>query len=329
MRESEYSQRKVRENMIREPKVSVIMPVYNSVLYIKEAIDSILNQTFKDFELILVEDCSSDGTKAIIEGYKDERIKIIYNSVNKGVAYSRNKALENCKGEYVAIMDHDDISLPTRFEEEVKFLDNNPGYGVVGGRVQFIGSDGELIRGSGIALVNPQYIKATLLFRNVYSNSEVMFRRELLAKNNLRYDENCYGMEDFKFWIKMSKVTNMSNIDSIFLKHRIHGESITQTVSEVNAVERSKKFAELQEYSWKLSGLQIPQEVAQVIHKYVGETTINKLVTREDVKAFYEAMGFFLRQCERCDNYTEIEIYCRKLVTQVIGRVGDFWREEV
>ncbi|MBQ8822672.1 MAG: glycosyltransferase family 2 protein [Lachnospiraceae bacterium] len=315
--------------MIRQPKVSVIMPVYNSVKYIKEAIDSILNQTFKDFELILVEDCSNDGTKAIIEGYKDERIKIIYNFENKGVAYSRNEALEHCKGEYVAIMDHDDISLPTRFEEEVDFLDKNPDYGVVGGRVQFIGANGEFIKGSGTALVNPQYIKANLLFRNVFCNSEVMFRRDLVRENNLCYDESCYGMEDFKFWIKMSKITKMSNIDSVFLKHRIHGGSITQTVSEKNTVERRRKFAELQEYSWKLSGLQIPQDIAQTIHKYVGESAVGMVVTKEQIEEFYNALRFFLKQCRKCDNYVEIEIYCRSLMTQIIGKAGDFWKDEV
>ena len=305
------------------------MPVYNSVKYINEAIDSILNQTFENFEMILVDDCSNDGTRKIIESYNDNRIKILYNTENRGVAYTRNRALEHSRGEYIAIMDHDDIALPTRLEREVQFLDENPDYGVVGGRVQTIRQDGTVIKRTNVAYVNPDYIKAIFLFRNVFCNSEVMFRSELARKNNIRYEEKCYGMEDFKFWIKMSKITKMTNIDELFLKHRIHEKSITNVVSKDFEIERSLKFAEFQKYSWKESGLQIPTNIAETIHRYIGENILEAEITEGNIVELYFAMRVFLSECHKLDNYKEIALYLKSILLQYINRVNNFWKEDV
>lgn len=321
--------RKVVIDVGEYPKVSVIMPVYNSVKYINEAIDSILNQTFTDFEMILVDDCSDDGTREIIESYKDSRIRIFYNSKNMGVAYTRNRALENARGEYIAILDDDDISLSIRLEMQVKFLDENLEYGVVGGRTQLIDQNGMVINKSNVAYVNPKYIKAIFLFRNVFCNGEVMFRRELAVSNNLRYEENCYGMEDFKFWIKMSKIAKMTNIDELFLKHRVHEKSITSVVAKNLERERQLKFAELQRFSWKESGLQIPTEVAEIIHKYVGEELLKTEITEESVRELYSAMKVFLEKCYGLDNQREIGLFCKSILIQYINKINDFWKEEI
>ena len=116
------------------PKVSVLMPVYKTPeLFLKEAIESILNQTFKDFEFLIIDDCPEDKTcENIISSFTDKRIKYIRNEINLGISGTRNRLLQIAKGKYIAVMDHDDVSLPERFEKQVAFLDAHPEIGVVG-----------------------------------------------------------------------------------------------------------------------------------------------------------------------------------------------------
>ena len=132
---------------MKTPKISVIMSAYNSEKFISKSIDSILAQTFKNFELIIINDSSIDKTKDIIETYrkKDKRIKIICNRQNLGPAKSRNRALKIAKGEYIAIMDSDDVSLPKRLEVQYHFLENNPDIFLIGGGAIKINESGEVI----------------------------------------------------------------------------------------------------------------------------------------------------------------------------------------
>ena len=119
------------------PKVSVLMPLYKTnECFLREAIESILNQTFTDFEFLILDDCPEDSRERIVQSYKDKRIKYSKNEHNLGITPTRNKLIDMAKGEYLAIFDHDDISLPTRLEKEVKYLDENPDVGVVGTKVK-------------------------------------------------------------------------------------------------------------------------------------------------------------------------------------------------
>ena len=116
-----------------KPKVSVLMPVYNTKEeYLREAIESILNQTFRDFEFLIIDDGSTNGAQAVIKSYQDERIRFVQNETNLGIFKTRNKLCAMARGEYVATFDSDDISLPTRLEKEVAYLDEHPDVSVVG-----------------------------------------------------------------------------------------------------------------------------------------------------------------------------------------------------
>jgi len=123
-----------------EPLISVVMPVYNTEKFVAEAIESILAQTFTDFEIIIIDDCSTDKSWQIIQDFseKDQRIVTIQNSENQGLARSLNKGLKIAKGQFIARMDADDISMPQRFEIQLDFLKNHPDVGVVGSTVKFI-----------------------------------------------------------------------------------------------------------------------------------------------------------------------------------------------
>lgn len=119
------------------PKVSVLMPVYKTdEKYLRGAIESVLRQTFSDFEFLILDDAPEDSREDIVKSYKDKRIKYIKNETNLGITPSRNKLIELAKGEYLAVMDHDDVSLPERFAKQIKYLDEYPEVGVVGCKIK-------------------------------------------------------------------------------------------------------------------------------------------------------------------------------------------------
>lgn len=229
---------------MKKSKVSVIMPVYNGERYIREAIKSILNQTYKNFELLIIDDCGQDKSMDIVRAYAkiDDRIRIIYNRSNKGIAYSRNVGLDVCDGEYIAIMDDDDYAFNYRLSKQVEFLDNNPQYDVVGGKAKWIDGEGRVIKPEIDLLKDEKKIKTMFLFFNIFNNSEVMFRKEIVDKYNIRYEDGLLGMEDFKFWIRVSKISAISNIDDLILLHRMTPNNETNRVMNEKQDERRNCF---------------------------------------------------------------------------------------
>lgn len=202
------------------PKISVVMASYNAEKYIRESIESILNQTFKNFEFLIINDSSTDSTESIILEYtaKDERVKLLNNKYSKGIAGAANTGLESAKGEYIARMDSDDISLPIRFEEEVRFLDSNPEFGVCGAWVKTFGSRStDAIWESP---VDPEYIKCIMIFYGAISNPVVMIRKKVLDENNLSYRNT--PAEDYDLYVRLAKVTKLTNIPKVLLKYRMH-----------------------------------------------------------------------------------------------------------
>ena len=169
------------------PRITVIMPVYNCELYIKEAIDSILNQTFADFDFLIIDDASTDKTVSIIKEYKDSRIQLIEKTVNTGYTISLNYGLKVAKGEYIARMDGDDISLPNRFEKQIAFLDSNPDVVLCGSNFGIIGTE-KLI----ILPEDNEAIKLGLLKGNCIAHPSVMFRHSVIQEYVITYDADNY-----------------------------------------------------------------------------------------------------------------------------------------
>ena len=164
------------------PKVSVLMPVYKTnEKHLRDAIESILNQTFTDFEFLILDDCPDDSREEIVKSYKDKRIKYSKNAKNLGITPSRNKLIEMSKGEYLAVMDHDDISLPTRFEKQVKYLDENKDIGVVGSHVKFMVKNKLRKRP-----VDDADIKLSLMGGCAITHPASMIRKSVLIKNKIR-----------------------------------------------------------------------------------------------------------------------------------------------
>jgi glycosyltransferase involved in cell wall biosynthesis len=210
------------------PTISVIMPVYNTEKYVKESVDSILNQTFNDFELIIIDDCSSDGTVKVLESYSDSRIKLIQNTENLGLTKNLNKALDIAKGEFIARMDADDISLPTRFEKQVKAFRSNNALGICGTWFENFGD----ILGTTRYAITHEEIAFGLLYQSQFCHPSVMMRKSVLDEFQLRYDETFTTAQDYELWSRIIFKTQASNLPEVLLKYRFHSQSISSTKKE-------------------------------------------------------------------------------------------------
>jgi glycosyltransferase involved in cell wall biosynthesis len=184
---------------MKNPIVSVIMAAYNSEHYISEAINSIINQTFKDFELIITNDCSTDNTANIISSYDDHRIKVLNNETNKGAPYSRNRAIMSAKGKYLAILDADDISLPDRLKEQVDYLEKHKEIDIAGSYVYQVNQNGLKTRTIKAPIKDDQ-IKSSTFFRCSIVHSSAMIRYRFFIENNLFYDESYPSSQDYEMW---------------------------------------------------------------------------------------------------------------------------------
>lgn len=207
------------------PKVSVLMAVYNTKeQYLREAIESVLAQTFKDFEFILLDDASSDiNVKKTIESYSDKRIKYLCNEVNLGIADTRNKLIDLANGEYLAVMDHDDVSLPMRLQKEVDYLDKYPEVGVVSTFIKDIPS------GKIAALFeNDEDIKIQLMHSCAVIHSACMIRKSVLIDSMIRYENAFSPAEDYALWCRLIPVTKFHNIPEILFNYRVHAANTSK-----------------------------------------------------------------------------------------------------
>lgn len=206
-----------------KPRVSVIMPAYNAERFIGEAINSILNQTYRDFELIIISDGSTDLTPSIIKQYakQDKRIRFFNNRRNRGLVYVLNMGLRKARGEYIARMDADDISRTTRFEKQVAYLDTNPDVGVLGTVIEAFG----IYRAYGIQ--KPVVELADFVDNNYVAHPTVMMRGSIVRKYKFRYDPAYKHVEDYELWMRMIRVTKIHNIMEVLLMYRVTGDNVS------------------------------------------------------------------------------------------------------
>jgi len=206
------------------PRVSVLMPVYNGEKFLREAIESVLRQTFTDFELLIINDGSTDGSLDIIQTYSDPRIRLINNGANIGLIATRNKGIDNARGAFIALLDCDDIAYPERLATQVNFLDRNPDFGMVGAWVKIIdengGSTGKIVK----YIASPEMIPSILVFRNYFCQSAVVIRKSVLPEGRYRLYQ---GAEDYDLWVRVAKNTRVWNLQTVLASYRVHQSSIS------------------------------------------------------------------------------------------------------
>lgn len=282
------------------PTISVIMSVYKEPLeWIKESIDSILNQTFKDFEFIIVNDNPQRKENAeILSDYaiKDERICILSNEVNIGLTKSLNRALLVAHGKYIARMDADDISYPTRFQKQFDFLEKHLDVGVCGANVLLFGKKNE------IKYYPENDVDCYLFERSPFAHPVVMIRVEPLKKYNLFYDSTFKYAQDYELWNRFHSYTSFYNLQDVLLKYRITDKQITK-----------KKYREQQVYAAKIRRSSIQKFLKHKGVVYVLSNEISLLDIQSFKSNVLHRKDFFT--CKDLKNLSEFLYYMYRSVS--------------
>jgi len=237
------------------------MPIHNGAAFVAAAIESILEQTFRDFEFLIIDDGSTDRSADIIEGYTDSRIRLVRNERQIGQIRTLNRGLGLARGEYVARMDADDISLPTRLERQVGFMAANPAVGACGTWVVTMGDrEGEVWKYPESA----EEIRCRLLFDSALAHPSVCMRRQAFERHSLQFDEAYPLAEDYQLWKTASDVFPLANIAEVLVRYRIHADSVSQR----NARQQEAAVRRIHAESLDRLGLQ-PSEEEEFVHRWV------------------------------------------------------------
>ncbi len=214
---------------MRNPKVSVLMTCYNASKYIEFSIKSILFQSYKNWELIIIDDFSNDDTVQIIKKIKNTKIKLFTLKKHIGRTNALNYGLKKVKGNFIAILDADDISLKDRLEKQIKFLKKNKKLELVGTWFQLINKKGQKIKTikSSINLIS---IKKKMQYKNIIGHSTIMFRKEILRKIK-NYPKNFIYMQDYAFILKVLKEYKIGVLPKVLVKARVLETSMTYSIS--------------------------------------------------------------------------------------------------
>jgi len=206
------------------PKVTVLMPVYNAEKYVGEAIESILNQTFKDFEFLIINDGSTDKSLDVINSYSDPRIRVVNNETNLGLSPTLNKGIDLSNGEYIARMDADDISLPTRLLKQSVHMDKHPEIGICGTWIEGFGNP--LLCGIWKTQKNHDELLCNLMYGSSFAHPSVILRKSILIKyQSIRYEDFYTPCEDYRLWYSLLKVTKGANLQEVLLCYRRERDS--------------------------------------------------------------------------------------------------------
>lgn len=313
--------------MSKTPKISVIMPVYNAEKHIKEAIESILYQTENNLELIIIDDCGSDSSMEIVQNIGDDRISIIHNQQNRGIAYSRNQGLKYARGKYIALMDDDDIAPLDRLDIEGCYLDEHADIDVVGGGMLRIDEEGKVISYLREIFCSPGRIRAELIFRDVIENGSTMMRTEFIRRNNLKYRDNYLGMEDFKFWTECSLVGNIANISKVLLYWRQTQGSETFRIRSEQAEQRRRKFAQIQREILQLNGFCLDEEEMKIFTEFFPENKA-EYINREELEKVHNLLKKIIVQAEEnhMKNVYELRTVCHKMYALKTEN-SELWRD--
>lgn len=264
-----------------KPEISVITTVINCEKYIEESIKSISNQTFTDFEHIIVDDGSTDGTAEIISRFakKDKRIKFIELGENIGRVRSLNIALEKAEGRFIAVQDADDISLPGRFEEQIKFFNENPGYVLLGSEISVIDPDGNVIS-QPVRPEKDEEIRFRLIFKCTLANPSIMFRKKVIDENNIRYEYDFSYAEDFRIYTHIIKFGKVHNLKSRLILYRNHPVNSSNKNVKIISEDSAKVVVD----NFKEYGINITIEDAVRIRKLISSKGMDDDELLKDMK---------------------------------------------
>lgn len=285
------------------PRASVILPVYNNAAFVLEAIHSILAQTYTDFELIVIDDGSTDGSTFLISQISDPRVIKIFHNTNRGLIASLNEGLKKANGEYIVRMDSDDISTPDRLAVQIAFMDQNPLIDVCG--AAFTSSNGGSIK------VNPashDEIKTWLLFHCCICHPAIIMRNSMIRRLGIQYDSNYPHAEDYELWNRLAFQVQMANLPINVLYYRQHNGQVSNQhrgIQDATARRiRQRQFSKL--------GLELSDEENQIMLDIL-EFKINPY----DYDSYTRALGFANWVLEQNSKYL---VYNQELLNMAFSR---------
>ena len=281
------------------PLISVLLPVYNAQDYLRESIDSILGQTFTDFELIIINDGSTDGSKAIIDSYADPRIMII-DQKNAGLPVSLNRAIAKAKGKYLARQDADDVSLPTRLSEQAAYLESHADCALLGTWAQIIEKDNLTNRTLTHPCENGE-IQIKLLFYNCFVHSSVMIRKATLNQCGIYpEDPEKFPPEDYDLWLRITQVAQVANLPKMLLQYRELPGSISRQKLEIMQA-RARKMSS-RALITILGDTALPNKIVQLVDAMCSIPVVLTNKSYQELQALLERVGQYQLACWPSDS---------------------------
>lgn len=252
------------------PQITVLMPVYNCELYVRDAVDSILNQTYANFEFLIIDDASTDRTVSIIKSCQDSRIQLIEKRFNTGLTNSLNLGLQLARGKYIARMDADDISLLGRFAKQIAFLEMNPEVVLCGSWFTIIGSD-KIVK----VPEHHDAIMVSLLKGNCIAHPTVMMRKQILDEFSIGYDASKEPAEDFDLWVRLLSFGKLHNLQEALLNYRIHNAQVSsKRIVQQNRITIETRLKLLNSLDYKITIFEM--------------TILKKIISKDGVIEFDE-----------------------------------------
>jgi glycosyltransferase involved in cell wall biosynthesis len=318
---------------MQTPLISVILPVYNCEKYISTAIQSILNQTYSNFELIIINDNSTDNSEKEINAFKDPRIKYNKNPENLKLIQTLNIGIQLSKGEYIARMDADDISYPERFEKQIIFLEKNKEVGVLGTSFKLLKENSlNDNRFEGIIKVkypfNSEEIAFELIYNNVILHPSVMFRKSIFDQHKTFYNIEYTHAEEYYLWTELILKTKFANLEDCLLEYRVHDSQISNNYSEIQLIktlEIQRKY--LNRLGFKLNDLET---------KLLIEFLQRKELKNDEIRILIRILNDFvikLQSLTIIDQKHSLSIILKKLKNIIINcktfNIQDFYSNKL
>jgi glycosyltransferase involved in cell wall biosynthesis len=273
--------------------ISVILPVYNGEKYLSEAIDSILTQTFRQLELIIINNASTDSTREIVLQYQDSRIVLVDNETNRGLIYSLNKGLSLCKGKYIARIDADDIALPNKLQLQYEYMESHPEIGICGNSMESFNDKTHYSQRIDFA-TSDQEIRAFAFFQSPFNHPSILLRKVVLDQHQIQYPKLYYNAEDYGLWIEILKYTQGHNIPVVLMRYRKHEGS--ETAQDDKKIENKIKIV-LQIHTQYLNqnGIFLEPEQMQIYTRFTDRSFPCELSGKKP-KEIEKVLKIFLAQ---------------------------------
>lgn len=320
--------------MEEKKKVSIILCFYNEEKYLAKAIDSVLSQNYPNFELILVNDGSTDRSGEIAQSYNDGRIIYHEYEGNKRLAYARNRGLNLASGEYLGFFDADDIMAPDKIARQAEYLDEHEEVIVVSGGLVYMDSEGN----TADKITEPEYlsdsqIRAYMLFGNCIAVGAALFRRKIIETYGIRMDEKNRASEDYRFWTDMLPYGKFANINGAFYQYRVNHGSKANLIVKSDTGAYDEEVKKVLRDAWAASGFILEEKDIEFIYHYLfkGKRVCAPRMVVQGIAAYQKIKGqaaerklhnrkLILKYYKRCWIHNYHTYWFLKRLTDIIGK---------